>query len=494
MAGGGVTLFTVGQVVEATGGRLVRGEAANPVARVVADSRGITPGDLFVAIPGARVDGHQFAARALAAGANCVLASRPLDLAPGLPGAVVEVADTVAALGSLAAYHRARFPVTVVGVTGSVGKTTTKDMIASVLARRYPVLKSPANLNTEIGLPLALLELAPQHRYAVLEMAMRGPGQIRHLARLARPGIGVITNVGETHLELLGSVENIARAKGELLEELPGNGTAVLNAGDANQRRWLAPLAPCPILWYGLDPAAAVTADGLVSRGMGGMAFRLLARGSVAADPAWREGAQVELPLPGSHHVEDALAAAAVGLLAGLAPGEVAEGLAGLELTAMRSQVIRAGAVTIINDAYNASPASTRAALMALAGARDGRRVAVLGDMLELGARAEPGHRDVGREAAAAGLSLLLGVGSLARHIVEGAVEAGFPAGQALHCADNAGALRGLLPLLEPGDTVLVKGSRGMRMEELVAGLTAWAGATATATAKGAGSAREEER
>lgn len=467
-----------------TGGRLVRA-GRGPVRGASVDSRRVRPGDLFVAVRGERVDGHDFVAEAFRRGAVAALVSREVEAAgeagaAGEQGALIRVDDTVAALGRLAAYHRQRLDVTVVAVTGSVGKTTTKDMIAAVLATAMPVLKSPGNYNTEIGLPLTLLELTPEHKAAVLEMGMRGAGQIRYLARIARPRIGCLTVVGETHLELLGSVENIARAKGELLEELPAGGAAVLNADDPWQRR-LAPLTAARVVWYGFDPSAQVTAADVVT---GGSSTTFTLRADVGRPVA----VQVTLPLPGRHHVLDALAAAAVGLLLGVPPEGIAGGLAATTLSAMRCQVT-AGAFTVIDDTYNASPASAKAALSALAEAGGARRVAVLADMLELGPRAVAGHREVG-ETAACCADLVVAVGDLARHIAAGALAAGLPPERVIHCGSRAEALGVLERLVRPGDVVLVKGSRGMRMEEVAEALVRWAGAPARGGAGGEGGGR----
>ncbi len=469
-------LFTAAEAAAASGGRLVRGTGGEEIARVVVDSRAAGPGDLFVAVPGERVDGHAFVGEALARGAVAALVSRLPEAAGPPPGALILVDDTVAALGRLAAYHRERFAVEVVGVTGSVGKTTTKELAAAVLGQRYRVLRSPGNYNTEIGLPLALLDLRPGHQVAVLEMGMRGPGQIRYLARLARPRAGILTLIAETHAELLGSVEAVARAKRELVEELPPGGVAVLNADDPRQRP-MAAATRARVIWYGLGGGADVTAADLVPRGSG-VRFTLRAPRLAAGE------APVDLPLPGRHHVADALAAAAVGLAFGLGLEEIARGLASASLPEMRSRIVEAGSLKLIDDTYNASPASVKAALETLAQVAPGRRVAVLGDMLELGDYSLEGHREVGR--AAAQVDLLVTVGTRARHARDAAVEAGLPPERALHCADRDEALERLKGLLRPGDTVLVKGSRAMRMEEIVSGLQAWAA--------GAGRAGEGDR
>lgn len=432
------------------GGRLLLGASS--------DSRQVAEGDLFVAIPGRTADGHDFVGAAAARGAAAALVSRLPAGAGGLPLILAE--DTVAALGRLAAAWRRKFKPTVVAVTGSVGKTTTRDLAAAVLARHFPVLKAEGNLNTEVGVPLTLLRLGPEHRVAVLELAMRGPGQIAYLARLARPAVGVLTVIGEAHLELLGSQEAIARAKGELLEALPPDGLAVLNADDPWQRS-LAGLARSPILWYGLGPGSQVSAADLEEAGIDGVAFTLRAPGGQAA--------RVRLPWPGRHHVLDALAAAAVGLSLGVPLADVALALGEASLSEMRWQVERLGGVTVVNDAYNASPASMLAALSALARA-GGRRVAVLGEMLELGPRSEEGHRAVGRAAASA-CDLLVAVGRGAEILADEALLAGLEEDRVHRCpsADEAAEL--VAGMVRPGDVVLLKGSRAVGLERVARSL-----------------------
>lgn len=451
--------LALAEAAELADGQLLcpAGEGGRLLAGVGCDSRAVQPGDLFVAIPGRRVDGHDFVGQAVARGAAAAMVSRlPVGLAPAL----ILVEDTVAALGRLAAGWRRRLDPTVVAVTGSVGKTTTKDLTAAVLGRRFPVLRSEGNLNTEVGVPLTLLRLEERHRVAVLEMAMRGEGQIAYLAALARPRVGVLTVVGEAHIELLGSREAIARAKGELLEALPPGGLAVLNADDPWQRR-LAARTRARVVWYGLGPGAGVRAADLEERGVAGVSFTLLA----GDEPPVR----VRLPWPGRHHVADALAAAAVGVSLGVPAAEAAAALEGARLSGMRWEVTRAGGITVVDDSYNASPASMLAALEALSRA-GGRRVAVLGDMLELGSSAEEGHRRVGRAAAAA-CDLLVAVGDLAAVLAEEAVAAGLPRDRVHRCPTAAEAAELVQTLVEPGDVVLCKGSRAMELDRVAAAL-----------------------
>ncbi len=455
--------FTVAQILEVTGGRLLQGSPQTPVSGFAYDSRKVRPGDCFVAMPGERVDGHDFAGQAARAGAVCVLCGRPVD-APG--AAVVQVADPVIALGQLGWAWRERFAIPVVAITGSVGKTTTKEMVAAALSARFHVFRTPGNLNSEVGLPVALMDLSEQHQAAVLEMGMRALGEIAYLVSIARPSIGVVTNVGTSHLELLGTQENIARAKGELPEGLPAEGAAVLNADDPRVAA-MAETTPARTVWfYGFGAEGRgerwVTVRDLRREGETGQRFTLVA----AAGGGERVEAEAYLPAPGRHNVLNAMAAAAVGLELGMTLEEVARGLARYEPSGNRMRIVRAGGVRILDDTYNAAPDSVKAALgvmRELAGP-EGRCIAVLADMFELGAAAEEGHREVGAEAGRLA-DRVVAVGDLARHIAE---EAGQ---KAVHFGEKPPAIDWLKAQVRPGDTVLVKGSRGMAMEEIVQAL-----------------------
>ncbi len=452
-----------------TGGRLLR-RSERPVRGAAVDSRLVEPGNLFVALPGERTDGHRYLAAAAAAGASAVLVTRTIgsaDLERLGDVTVLVVADGIVALGAIAAGWRARFDPLVVGVTGSFGKTSTKEAIAAVLGAAYRTLRSEGNLNNEIGLPLTLLDLGPEHGAAVLEMGMYAGGEIADLARLARPRIGVVTAVAGVHLSRIGSLGAIEKAKGELVEALPADGVAVLNADDRRVRR-MADRTAARTLLYGFAAEADVTASDVASAGFSGMRFRLRL-------PPARGGRPVEVPIRipglGKLSVHNALAAAAVGHAAKLPPAVIAHALGGGWPVAHRGQVESAGGVTIIDDSYNASPPSVSAALDMLAGL-PGRRVAVLGEMLELGRGAAAGHRDVG-VAAAATCDLLVVVGTGAGGIAAGARGAGLDAARILEVRDPEAALDALRARLRGGDVVLVKASRGIELDRLVEALLA---------------------
>lgn len=448
-------------VAQATGGRLVQGGPGTLITSVSTDTRTIEPGALFVPIVGERFDGHEFIEQAAAKGASAVIFSGSRFAARRLPDsfAAVEVQDTLLALQQLALWHRAQFQGPVVAVTGSNGKTTTKDMIAAVLARRFSVLSTHGNLNTEIGMAMTLLRRDPTHTAIVVEMGMRGSGQIASLMKIARPSIGVVTNVGPVHLELLGTVEAVARAKRELVEDLPANGTAVLNADDPlvigmkNKTK-------ASLLTYGIVNEADIAATGLRSLGMSGYEFRLAAGG---------ESIMVRLPLPGRHNVSNALAAAAVGVQCGLRLTEIAQGLAEMRPSGMRMQVEHfPGDVVIVNDAYNASPASMRASLDVLVDLPATRRIAVLGDMLELGSISQDEHYAIGQLCAEHQVDILVSVGERARDIANGARDHERSSVSIIEVPDADRAGEVLLDQLRPGDVVLVKASRGIELEHTI--------------------------
>ncbi len=471
-------MLTLGDILSALADQ--RPSWANQVVTdAVVDSRQVIPGALFVAVPGEYVDGHDYVETAFAQGASFAFIQRDvagdfsvLDLrsnqsleliaTPEIPCAI-RVDDSLLALQKVAGYWRQQLNIKVIGITGSVGKSTTKELVASVLGERYSTLKNPGNLNNEIGLPLTLLRLSDGHQRAVLEMGFYVPGEIKFLCDLAHPHIGVITNVGTVHAERAGSQEAIARGKAELIEALPiaPEGVAILNYDDP----WVKEMAEnteARVFYYGLDPQADLWADQVEGLGLEGIRFRLHHKD---------ETLHLRVPLIGRHSVHTVLRAAAVGLVDGLTWQEIIDGLRSghtqLRLVAVRSD---SGAL-LLDDTYNASPQSTIAALNML-DEMDGRKVAVLGDMLELGPYERQGHWKVGLRAAEIA-DILVTVGARSRMIADAARQAGFPRTHLTEFDDSEQVIEFLRGQLQAEDIVLVKGSRGMRMDNIVATLEA---------------------
>ena len=448
--------LTADELAQLSGGRLLS-RSDRPIRGAAVDSRLVTRDALFVALPGERTDGHAHIGDAIARGAAAVLVTRPLDgsIVPG-DVTVVRVADGIAALGAVASGWRSRFDPLVVGITGSIAKTSTKEAVAAVLGAAWPTLKSEGNQNNEIGLPLTVLRLGPEHRAAVLEMGMYVGGEIADLAAIGRPSIGVVTAVQPVHLSRIGTLAAVEQAKGELLEALPPDGRAILNADDPIVTR-MDTRSVARALRYGFSETADVRADQVASVGLDGMRFRLVT--AVGSRP-------VAIPVPGSLSVHNACAAAAVGIAAGLDLDTIVGGLAAGWGAPHRTEVVRLRGATVIDDSYNASPASVEAALDLLAGL-PGRHVAVLGEMLELGDGHDEGHRAVGAAAAVVVDSLIV-VGADARGIVDGAVAAGLDVARIQHVPDAESAVDALRPRLQDGDTVLVKASRGLALDRVV--------------------------
>ena len=467
-------MLTLRDVITGLGGRIAESAQieAVPITDTVIDSRRATSGCMFVALHGERVDGHDFVGHAFENGARLVLIDHEVETdAPVLDltasaevescatPACIRVGDNLRGLQQLATYWRQRHDVRVIGVTGSVGKTTTKEQIWSVLRRRYRTLRSEGNYNNEIGLPLTLLKLDATHERVVLEMGMYALGEITLLAEIAQPQVGVVTNVGPTHLERLGSIERIAEAKSELVAALPADGVAILNIDDPYVCD-MANKTQARVFSYGLEPAADLWADEIESRGLEGVRLQL---------HYGEEAIHLRVPLLGRHSVHTVLRAAAVGLVEGQSWEEIA---AGLQDSSSHIRLVATPGLngcTILDDTYNASPASSIAALNLLE-ELEGRPVAVLGNMLELGDYTELGHRKVGLRAKDV-VAKLITVGSLARIIAEEALSAGMSSADVVAVDTNAEAIAALEPIIESGDIVLIKGSRGQSMEEIVAAL-----------------------
>jgi UDP-N-acetylmuramoyl-tripeptide--D-alanyl-D-alanine ligase len=457
-----VIRLTAGEVAGAVGGALEGDPAAVVAGKVTVDSRAVAPGDLFVALPGERVDGHDFLGAAARAGAAAALVARP-DAA--LPCVVVD--DPVAGLGRLASAVHARLTaggLRTVGITGSSGKTSTKDLLGQVLAAAAPTVSPPGSYNNDIGLPLTVLDADEGTRFLVLEMGARGPGHIARLCAVARPQVGVVLNVGSAHIGEFGSADGVALAKGELVEALERDGTAVLNADDPRVLA-MAGRTTARVVTTGRGAAADVRATGVV------LDERACARFTLVTGA---EAHPVTLRVVGEHQVANALSAAGAALALGLTPAQVAGALSAAEpRSRWRMEVTRRpDGVTVVNDAYNANPESMRAALAALTGLPGRRRIAVLGGMAELGPGSPAEHDRLGRDAAAAGIDLIVAVGADAVGISDGAVAAGRRAGEeSVHVPDRTAARELLDGLLRPDDVVLVKASRSYGLEVLAADL-----------------------
>jgi UDP-N-acetylmuramoyl-tripeptide--D-alanyl-D-alanine ligase len=416
------------------------------------DSRTLKPGDLFFAIQGERFDGHDFVDAALAAGAVAAVVRPGGQHDPDL-GRILVVPDTLIALQRLALAVRKLWGKTLVGVTGSAGKTTTKEAIAHVLAAKARVLKSEGNLNNHYGLPLQLLRLEPEHEVAVIEMGMNHAGEIAALAKIAEPNVGVVTNVAPVHLGFFDSVREIAKAKYELIESLPRGGTAVLNADDEYVSQFGRDFHG-KVVMYGTKAAADVCAQNIVERGEQGSEFDLVAGGV---------SERVQLPLLGRHNIYNALAAAAVGLQRNMTPSEIARELATMAPAEKRGQVLHIAGATVINDCYNSNPKALEAMMDALASLPAKRRIVVAGEMLELGSSADALHYDCGAHAAAKRLDVLIGVRGAAKKIVAGAYESGLLSAEFVETPEEAGEW--LAASVREGDAVLLKASRGVRLE-----------------------------
>ena len=451
--------FTLDEVREATGASVYR-EEAESFTDIVTDTRKITPGVLFLAFKGERFNGEDFVRDAIEKGANGVMVSTacPREILAGLKATVLVVEDTLKAYQELAHAWRMEFTLPVVAITGSNGKTTTKDLTAAVLSARGPVLKTQANFNNEIGLPLTLLGLRKEHTAAVVEIGMRGLHQIEAMAPIAAPSVGIVTNVGETHMELLGSIENIARAKAELVEAIPEGGSVVLNADNPYVAAMREKAAPgVRVLTFGIEQPADVRGADITTVDGHTTSFHVI----------WKDRTyDYTIAMVGRHNVYNALAAIAAGFALGLSPAETAAGLKNLEATKMRFEVEEIKGYHVVNDAYNASPMSMTAAISTLSELAPGRKIAVMGDMLELGRVSEEAHKKVGHELAEHGFAAVVTRGEMGKFIAEGAREGGIE--DVFPCDSHEEAGKCLHEILQPGDTLLFKGSRGMQMEKII--------------------------
>ena len=451
--------FRLDEVARLTGGRLLQGAPALSFRSYSIDSRTIAPGELFFAVPGRR-DGHDYLGDAAEKGAAGAVVSRPVAV-PGPGFGLVEARDTVAALQDLARAALLRRPVKVVGITGSVGKTTTKEFTAALLSSRYRVLKSEGNLNNHLGLALSLLRIEPEHQAAVLEMAMSAAGEILALTQMAPPDVAVITNVNPVHMQFFESLDGIARAKKEILDGAAKGAAAVLNGDDPLVREMAAGWRGRTVT-FGLGPDCDVRAEDVRRQGYEGLDLTL---------KYGREEARVRFPFVNEAHVPNLLAAAAVCLALGLGLQDIAPVIPTLRPFPMRGALEETGGIRLYDDSYNSNPRALEAALRSLAGLPAGRKVAVLADMLELGEGERDFHLQAGKSVAAAGWDVLVAVGRLAAFIAEGAAGAGMDKAAIHRFPDAGAAAERIADIIRPGDLVLVKGSRGMRTEKIIARL-----------------------
>ncbi|MCD8341241.1 MAG: UDP-N-acetylmuramoyl-tripeptide--D-alanyl-D-alanine ligase [Clostridiales bacterium] len=449
--------ITLQEILTATGGTLLGGsqDLSTVITAVDTDSRAMAGGSLFVPLVGERFDGHAYIDSALATAAG-TLTQRPLErYAPDRFYVLVE--DTMRALGDLARYYRHKFQIKVVGITGSVGKTTCKDMVASVLSAHFRVLKTDGNFNNNIGVPKTLFRLDSSHQVAVIEMGMNHLGEIDYLTNIVNPDVAIITNIGDAHIENLGSRENTLKAKSEIFNGMNGKGVAVLN-GDDPLLSTLSGKLEQQILWYGWDNRCDFGCADLDEQFDDHIVMEVR-----SPQGQWRQA----IPGLGSHMIYPALAAIAVGSWFGMSAEEIRRGILNFVPTKMRmDRMTLPGGVTVLNDTYNANPQSMRAAVEVLSKASGSYKVAVLGDMLELGELGPTLHESVGRFVGQCGIDCLLAVGDLAEHIYNGALKAGIAECYTRPNKEEAKVV--LEHIVRPGCTILCKASRGMRLEELV--------------------------
>jgi len=450
---------TLREAAEVMGGKLIGGTDDAVIAKVVMDSRLDVGGALFVAIPGARADGHDFVPDVLDRGAVCCLVEREI---PNAPGAQILVDSTLEAIKALAGYYRRLFDIPFIGITGSVGKTSTKEMLAATLSAKFHVHKTEGNLNNELGVPMTLLALRPEHEAAVIEMGISDFGEMTRLTDMVQPDIAIITIIGYAHLDNLGDRAGVYKAKTEIFHGLTQNGIALLNGDDDM-------LVDCQItdispdktgvtrLLYGLDNGNDYRGGNIISYGESGTTCTF----------SWADQSmEAEIPAFGTPFVYAALASAAVGNRLGMTCEEIKRGIAAFHTVQGRANVIQTESLTIIDDCYNANPSSVKASITSLTDL-SGRRIAMLGDMKELGADAETLHRDMGKHAVTCGIDLLITIGDMSRYTYESAKEAD-PSFNALYFTEKADAISELPAILEAGDQVLVKASRSAKFEEIV--------------------------
>jgi UDP-N-acetylmuramoyl-tripeptide--D-alanyl-D-alanine ligase len=460
--------FVLEEILKATGGRLLQGEEKISFRGISTDSRTVAEGELFIALKGERFDGHHFAIEALKkrAGGVIIEEDRARDIRWNgyRPSAVIAVKDALHALGDIARERRRKFGTPVVALTGSNGKTTTKDMISACLETTFPVLKTKGNLNNLIGLPLTLFNLTEQERIVVLEMGMNVPGEIRRLTEIAEPDVGLITNIEKVHLEGMGSLERVREEKGELFRRMRQDGTILVNQDDPRVIDLASEFRGQKIT-FGINHPAEVMAKEIRLHGAGGTSFTLMMEGVTV---------EITLPLLGRHFVPNALSAIASASLFGIEFEKVKEALEHLSPSPMRMEILHPKeGVTLINDAYNANPRSMELALEILSEMKGkGRAIAVLGDMLELGDFSVEAHQHIGQRVEELSIDFLFALGEEAPVLVESAIRHGLDSEKARIVESHREAISLLKKMVRDGDWVLVKGSRRMGMEKIAEGLT----------------------
>ncbi len=459
-------ILTVEEILRATGGKLLQG-SENAFQGISTDSRTVVEGELFIALKGARFDGHHYALEALKKKAGGVLIEEDKVGDIRWNGyrsrAVIAVKDTLVALGEIARSWRRKYKTPVVALTGSNGKTTTKEMIAACLETTFPILKTKGNLNNLIGVPLTLLTLTERERVVVLEMGMNVPGEIRRLTEIAEPDVGLITNIQTVHLEGMGSLERLKEEKGELYRRMRRDGTILVNQDDARVVD-LASDYPGQKITLGIEHPADVMATEVRLEGAEGTSFTLILEGEVV---------EIRLPLLGRHFIPNALSAMAVACLFGVEVKEAKKALENFQPFPMRMEVVPLqGGMTVINDAYNANPYSMEFALETLVEVKDkGRTIAVLGDMLELGNFTKEAHQRIGQKVSQLSIDFLVAMGEEAPVVIESAIRYGFPKERAQVVESHSEAVSLIKRIIQNGDWILVKGSRRMTMEKIVEGL-----------------------
>lgn len=446
------------EILVAVRGILLDGNTSTEITGVSIDSRKIRNGDLFIPIKGEHQDGHDFIQQAVNSGAKAVFTSKDIKI-PGDSIAVIKVNDTIKALGDLAGYYRNKFNIPFIGITGSVGKTSTKEMVACVLGQHINTLKTMGNFNNEIGLPLSVLNLDSSYQAAVFEMGMSGFGEISRLTSIVKPDIAIITNIGMAHIEKLGSRQNILKAKLEILEGLNKEGLVILN-GDDKLLSGMRGLLGFRIKYFGTEEEVDYKAENVRLAGEKGSYFE------IRIDDVDYE---VYVPAPGIHNVYNALAAIATGIELNIPIKDIVKGIGEYKPEKMRLNIFELNGIKVIDDTYNANPQSMEAALNVLKDiAGNSRKVAVLGDMLEMGEWADKAHFDLGKLAFSKDINYIITVGNKAGKIAEGALQSGANPENVKSFENNTQGWNYLKELIMPGDVVLIKGSRSMKMEEIV--------------------------